>query len=145
MTSVAYTCAVVAEQHRRWWELELWPLPAANVIVQPENRGTAHGILLPLLQIAERDPSARILILPSDHFVDNEFILTHSMRRGLERLKGHRDETVLFGMEPEQCDPDLGYIIPRADDGSGIQTVGQFIEKPSALQAARHLVSRPHN
>lgn len=45
------TCSIVAAQHRRWWEAPLYHLPEENVIVQPENRGTAHGILLPLLHI----------------------------------------------------------------------------------------------
>ena len=33
-------------------------------------RGTAPGILLPLLRIAERDPGATLVVLPSDHHVD---------------------------------------------------------------------------
>src|SRR5574341_1084165 len=43
------TLVVVAERHRRWWAGELAGHPAENVLVQPENRGTAAGILLPLL------------------------------------------------------------------------------------------------
>src|SRR4030095_2964760 len=44
-------CTIVAAQHRRWFEGPLWSLPAQNVIVQPENRGTAIGLLLPILHI----------------------------------------------------------------------------------------------
>ena len=40
----ARICTIVAEQHRRWWEGPLWSLPAQNVIVQPDNRGTALEI-----------------------------------------------------------------------------------------------------
>lgn len=32
---------VAAARHERWWRPELTRLPAANVIVQPENRGAA--------------------------------------------------------------------------------------------------------
>src|SRR6267142_79373 len=45
---------IVAAQHRRWWQSALWSLPAGNTIVQPRNRGTANGILLPLLSILRR-------------------------------------------------------------------------------------------
>ncbi len=129
------TCAIVAEQHRRWWEPELWRLPPANVIVQPENRGTANGILLPLLQILERDPAARLVVLPSDHFVRQESILARSLRHALELLRSRFDRTVLLGLQPEFADPGLGYILPgRADDRDALEVL-QFIEKPMAAQA----------
>lgn len=36
-------------------------LPDSNIVVQPANRGTAIGMLLPVLQIARRDSSAKIV------------------------------------------------------------------------------------
>ena len=45
---------VVAEEHRRFWERELVDFPAENVVVQPRNRGTAAGILLPLMRVLEQ-------------------------------------------------------------------------------------------
>lgn len=131
----AHHCVVVAEQHRRWWETILWSMPPDNVVVQPENRGTANGILLPLLRIAERDPDARIVILPSDHHVEDEAILAHAMRRAVDPLQASLEETVLLGLEPEECDPDLGYILPVRGKAHGVSEVAQFIEKPSTLQA----------
>ncbi|MFI4868649.1 MAG: sugar phosphate nucleotidyltransferase [Steroidobacterales bacterium] len=130
-----HTCAIVAEQHRRWWEPALWCLPAANVIVQPENRGTANGILLPLLHILERDPAARLVVLPSDHHVRQEAVLARALRHAVEQWRWHFDETVLLGLQPEQPDPGLGYILPGRADGRGALEVLQFIEKPTAAQA----------
>src|SRR5262245_39381555 len=66
---------VVAEQHRRFWERELADFPPENIVVQPSNRGTAAGILLPLLTVLERDPGARLAVLPSDHFVVRESVM----------------------------------------------------------------------
>jgi len=56
VTSRSRVLAVVAGCHRRWWEGALRSLPPDNVIVQPENKGTAAGLLLPLLHIVTRDP-----------------------------------------------------------------------------------------
>ena len=42
---------VVTEHHRRYWQQTLSDLPPQNIIVQPSNRGTAAGILLPVLDI----------------------------------------------------------------------------------------------
>lgn len=134
------TCAVVAEHHRRWWQPALWSLPANNVLVQPQNRGTAHGILLPLLYIAARDPSARLVILPSDHHVNDESVLARSLRLAIAQLRRRFQETILLGLEPEESDPELGYILPGIADDDGAFEVRQFVEKPSELQA-RELIA----
>jgi mannose-1-phosphate guanylyltransferase len=131
---------VVAEQHRRWWQPLLEPLPPANIIVQPSNRGTGNGILLPLLHIVERDPSAHIAILPSDHHVRSEAVLLRSLHQALEQLPERPDETVLLGLEPEETDPELGYIVPGRSDNRGVLAVQQFIEKPP-ISTARELIN----
>jgi mannose-1-phosphate guanylyltransferase len=134
-------CAIVAKQHRRWWEPELGCLlPVANVIVQPANRGTAIGILLPLLHIVQRDPGAQIVLLPSDHHVREEAILASALRRAREQLQWRFDEIVLLGLEPENPDGQLGYIVPGRSDGQGAREVLQFVEKPPVAQA-RELIA----
>ena len=135
----AQTCAVVAAQHRGWWQGALSSLPAQNVIVQPQNRGTAIGILLPLLRILSRDLEARIVLLPSDHHVREETLLTSAITDALEQLEWRHRETVLLGLEPEEPDPDLGYIVPGSSDGRGAFTVTRFVEKP-APAIARELI-----
>ena len=65
VTAESRVVVVVARDHRCWWEPQLADHPDQNIVVQPHNRGTAVGILLPLLEILARDPIADILILPS--------------------------------------------------------------------------------
>jgi mannose-1-phosphate guanylyltransferase len=132
-------CVVVASQHRRWWRSMLSSTRSANVIVQPMNRGTANGILLPLLHIEARDPDARIVILPSDHYVRDEPILVTALESALGRLDNEAEEIILLGIHPERAEPDLGYIIPGLADGPGFCRVVRFVEKPSEL-LAHHLV-----
>lgn len=43
-----------------------------SVVVQPNNRGTAPGILYGLLRVARRAPYAPVIVLPSDHWVSDE-------------------------------------------------------------------------
>jgi mannose-1-phosphate guanylyltransferase len=137
----SHTCAVVAEQHRHWWEESLCYLPAENVIVQPENRGTANGILLPLLHILFREPDAQLVILPSDHHVNQESVLASSLCDAIEQLDWRFHETLLLGIQPEEpeADPDLGYILPGGSDGRGALTITRFVEKPTAA-LARELI-----
>lgn len=128
------TCVIVAEQHRQWWRGALAPLPSENVIVQPRNRGTAIGILLPLLRILERDPDARLVLLPADHLVRQEGVLARSLRAGLQQLHRRAREPLLMGIEPDEPDPELGYIVPGESDGRGALMIARFIEKPPLAQ-----------
>ncbi|MHB1872908.1 MAG: sugar phosphate nucleotidyltransferase [Steroidobacteraceae bacterium] len=139
LTTAAHTCAVVAEQHRRWWTDALATLPVDNIIVQPRNRGTAVGILLPLLRILARDPDAQLVLLPSDHLVLHESVLAESLGVALQQLLRRPHETLLMGIEPEEADPELGYIVPGEGDGHGALTVARFVEKPN-LAETRELI-----
>lgn len=108
--------------------------------MQPSNRGTANGILLPLLHILDRDPAARVVLLPTDHHVGDEFVLAHSMRQGIEQLTSRSNKIALMGLEPDDADPQLGYIVPGVTDGrADFRTIERFVEKPSAAEA-RELV-----
>lgn len=128
-------CAIVSEHHARWWQSLPMPLPKENIIVQPRNRGTAVGILLPLLQILHRDPGASLVVLPSDHYVRNEAVLANSLRTAMRDVEGRNDRIVLLGLTPEDADPELGYIVPMGEGGPTAREVGQFIEKPSVVHA----------
>lgn len=142
-------CAVVAAQHRRWWAEQLGVLPPKNIIVQPRNRGTGNGILLPLLKIIERDPNARITIFPADHYVSDEAQLGRSLRiaadpqtAGFARECAPPADILLLGITPRGPDPELGYIVPRRDPvlfptdrilaHLGVE---RFVEKPPAALA----------
>lgn len=129
------TCAVVAVHHRRWWEGLSHTIPTQNIVVQPRNRGTANGILLPLLRIVHRHPDATLLVLPSDHYVRNETVLATGLRLAAAQVARQHDGIILLGFTPEEADPELGYIVPAGDGSPGLREVQQFIEKPSAVSA----------
>lgn len=134
VASTEHICAIVSQKHRRWWAPGLSALPAANIIVQPRNCGTANGILLPLLYILTRDPEARVFILPSDHHVRDEQVLAASLQSAAQEVSMRRDEILLLGILPEELDPDLGYIVPGRSDGA-VSIVDRFVEKPDRSYA----------
>ncbi len=126
---------IVAAQHRRWWRSEVDDLRPENVFVQPENRGTANGILLPTLHIAAREPDAVIVWLPSDHHVEDEAVLGTALREGAT-LARETSGLLLLGIEPEEADGELGYVVPDVEIAAGVHTVHSFVEKPAASIAA---------
>jgi mannose-1-phosphate guanylyltransferase len=134
-------CTVVAAQHRQWWTSMLGYLRQANVIVQPHNRGTAHGILLPLLRIAEMDPEAVVVVLPADHHFRDEEIMIASLREASELASANPTSIYLLGLEPGEPDSDLGYILPATRSRAKPTAVLRFIEKPT-LSRARSLIDQ---
>jgi mannose-1-phosphate guanylyltransferase len=136
VASPPHICIVVAEEHRRWWQPALTPAEHTNVIVQPRNRGTANGILLPLLHIMRRDPNARVVLLPSDHYVADESVLAAALRGTIRKLRNSQ-EALLLGIAPDEPDPDLGYIVPGGKLARRVSSVARFVEKPQGAEAQR--------
>lgn len=130
-----HTTVVVAAEHRRWWSAELADLPSVNVVVQPCNRGTACGVLLPLMQVLARDPDATVVVLPSDHVVDDESTLLAAITAATEHVHREPDRLVLLGLEPDGPDTGLGWIAPQSAERLPVSAVSHFVEKPSQERA----------
>ncbi len=126
--------AVVAQEHAVWWREQLADLPAENVLVQASNRGTAVALLLAAATILLRDPRARLLVMPSDHFVRSPRVLLATMLRALHRTAVDRQRLLLLGIEPEGPDTEYGWIVP-GEVQQGIAAVIRFVEKPPLAEA----------
>jgi mannose-1-phosphate guanylyltransferase len=135
------TCTVVAAQHSRWWKGRLRTQAELNWIVQPENRGTANGILLGLVHVLERNPDATLVLLPSDHHCQDEPALRQSLRQAIARLSVYPREILLLGIEADAPDPQLGYIVPENSYRDGVSPIAEFVEKPT-LPRAEALIER---
>ena len=63
------TLLVFTRRHERFYQPLVSELKARHVVAQPENCGTAAGILYPLLRLAALAPSpeASVAVFPSDH------------------------------------------------------------------------------
>lgn len=129
------TCVIVAQGHQRYWKPLAAALPDANLIVQPENRGTLHGILLCVAAIVQRDPTARIVFLPADHHVANEPALRIALQGFGRAINLHADRLLLLGIAPDEPDSELGYIIPGNRLDGEAHDVTCFVEKPDAPRA----------
>jgi mannose-1-phosphate guanylyltransferase len=127
---------VVAAEHERFWRKELRRLPAWCVLAQPCNRGTAPGLLLPLLAILARDPEAVIAMFPSDHHVAVEQRLSAAVAAGLRDARSCGAGITLLGIEADGPETGYGWILPHAGSGQS-RGVAAFVEKPDAAMAQR--------
>ncbi|HSL16895.1 MAG TPA: sugar phosphate nucleotidyltransferase [Methylomirabilota bacterium] len=126
----------VTTRHRPWWRNDLAAVPPGNVVVQPRNRGTLPGLLLPLLEIAARDPLSRVVVIPSDHHIADEVAMETAIRSALADLEDEPEAVVLLGIEPEAFDLDYGWIVPEPGNGDGLRRVRRFAEKPERAEAS---------
>lgn len=131
----ARVVAAVTAAHSEYWHPDLAALPSENVVVQPANRGTGLGILLPLLTIARRDPEAVVSVLPSDHFVAREPVLRHALRDAGEQARRDRTSLWFLGATPQAAEDGLGWITPASHDRRLCEILG-FVEKPDAATLA---------
>jgi len=131
------TTCIVSPRHARFWQPALATLIAGNIVVQPAKRGTGIGMLLPALRIAKCDPDARIVILPSDHYVADERVLETALRQALNDIRDNTRGVALLGVEADEPDSELGYVVPTGRTRSIFQDVQRFVEKPSLAEAQR--------
>ena len=91
-----------------------------DLLVQPANRGTSGAIYFALSHIMWRDPGARVVIFPSDHFVEPEAAFIKSIRGAIDLSVLIPDKLVLIGATPDRMESDYGYVLP----GTTIATYG---------------------
>jgi mannose-1-phosphate guanylyltransferase len=126
---------VVAADQRRWWEPQLRDLPAENIVVQPADRGTAAGVLLPLAEVLRRCADAVVTVVPADHHVEYEATLRSALARADWAVRRGPRPIALIGVRPQDLDPDLGWIVPCAAAGAtSAQAVERFREKPTLAE-----------
>jgi mannose-1-phosphate guanylyltransferase len=108
--------------------------PALHVLEQPEDRGTAAAVLLAAHWILARDAEARLVVLPSDHFVADDTIFMEHVVEVLTILETLPNRIILLGAEPTEAETDYGWITVGAVlPGPGrtpVYRVLRFSEKP---------------
>lgn len=117
-----------------WTDLarrQLPDLPLSSIISEPIRKNTAVATLHAAVRIAQKNPNALLLILPSDHIVvdSNQFI--QSLQPALRYASTH-DELVVAGVRAHQPDIHYGYIqyYPNSN-GNPICSVKTFTENPT--------------
>lgn len=113
--------------------------PSENILVQPCNRGTANGILLPLLHIYHRDPDALVAIFPADHFIFGEKEFMRYVSHAFQFVNDYRDSIMLLGISPSKVESEYGWIekgkVVDNPWNVKIHRVSRFWEKPDRSQA----------
>ncbi len=120
---------IIAEQMR---EINVNP---QSILLEPFGKNTAPAITIAALKALEKEDNPSLLVLSSDHYIDNEEEFIKVIEEGLENIDG---KIITFGVVPSSPETGYGYIKSEAPydlnnfEGSKIL---KFIEKPKFEKA----------
>ncbi len=138
VASLERIAAVIATPADPWRESSLNEIGMRNLFVQPRHRGTAYEVLLALLMLERRiSPAATVLFLPVDHVVNDEEVMTKSLRTMAEWIAEEPDSVYMLGAVPQGPHDQLGYVVPWHDSMSMPSGVYEFIERPDVNRARK--------
>jgi len=127
---------IVAEQARQA------SMKLDRIMLEPFGRNTAPAIALVALQQRARGDDPLLLVLPSDHLIDDDQQFCNLIRQGAE--VADRGSLVTFGIVPTGPETGFGYI----DAGSSLGDtevafkVSRFVEKPDQKTAEEFIAAR---
>jgi mannose-1-phosphate guanylyltransferase/mannose-6-phosphate isomerase len=116
-------------------------LTAQALLLEPVGRNTAPAATVAALRLVEADPDAMMLVMPSDHAIEDINAFHAAVERADIAARGGR--LVTFGIHPERAETGYGYIErgkPLSGAGGAFK-VARFVEKPDAATAERYVAA----
>ncbi|MFM1813915.1 MAG: hypothetical protein RLZ98_610 [Pseudomonadota bacterium] len=112
----------------------------AEIVLEPVARSTAPAVAVASLLAVEKDPAAVIVVMPSDHVVQDPAAFVVAVKNAAEvAARGH---LALFGIKPDRPHTGYGYMCCNRDleefEGRA-RKVAQFTEKPDLATAERYI------
>ncbi|MFC3282279.1 mannose-1-phosphate guanylyltransferase/mannose-6-phosphate isomerase [Litchfieldella rifensis] len=134
---------VVAHQDHRFLvaeQLRQQDFEDATLLLEPEGRDTAPAIAVAALAASAQGDDPVLLVLPSDHLIDDRMAFQASVGRAMALAE--RGWLVTFGVTPTHAETGYGYLqrgAPVGDEGG--YRVRRFVEKPDRETAQTYLDS----
>lgn len=108
-------------------------------LLEPMGRNTAPAAIAAAVFAAETDPSALLLVTPSDHLVGSPEKLVEAIQDAAPAASAGK--IVTFGIQPTGPETGYGYIRQgaKAPTGRAVFAIDTFAEKPKLADAQRML------
>ena len=111
----------------------------AEIVHEPARRNTAPAIALACFAAQERAPESVVLVLPSDHHIENKAAFQQVLE--LANTAAVKGNLVTFGVVPTKPETGYGYIKANNSSADGWLSIDAFVEKPSVELAEQYLES----
>jgi mannose-1-phosphate guanylyltransferase len=115
-------------------------IPASNLILEPEGRGTTLAIAYGAAVIRKRFGEGLIAVMPADHYIAPASGFRNTLAKALG-LASSEKAIVVIGVPPTRPDSGYGYQEIGATIGGGYR-VKRFVEKPDATSAKKMVASK---
>ncbi len=111
---------------------ELPEIIKSNIFVEPANKETATCIGLSAIKLLKKDKDATLVVLPSDHYIEDERTFRDTISQAVEVAERKRG-LVTIGLTPVRPETGYGYIEMGERVIGEIPTfkVERFMEKPN--------------
>jgi mannose-1-phosphate guanylyltransferase/mannose-6-phosphate isomerase len=114
-----------------------------SILIEPSGKNTAPAVLAAALVLAETDPSALMLVGPSDHVIADAAAFRAMVEAA--RPAAEAGQLVTFGITPTRPETGYGYLaLEEATGPEVVQKLKGFVEKPNEERAAELLASGTH-
>lgn len=121
-------------------QLQAAGVDPGTVLIEPEGRNTAPAVLAAALHLAQTDPSALMLVAPSDHVVPDAAAFRAAVRAGETAARAGR--IVTFGIRPTRAETGYGWLELTGPAADGVPVdLARFVEKPKRDAAEAMLTS----
>ena len=114
---------------------ELLPIPAENIIGEPEGRDTAPCVALAAALVRRRDPEATMILLPADHVIRPAKLFQETLAAAA--FQARSGSLVTLGITPTYPATGYGYLALGETTAPGFHRVEAFKEKPDAATAEK--------
>lgn len=108
---------------------QLPAVPRSNILPEPILRSTAPSVAWGNHRIAQADPDAVMIIVPSDQLVINENAFRGNVDEAMTFAATH-DTFITMGVKPTRPEPGYGYIQTDGHVEGCIYKIKSFTEKP---------------
>ncbi|MBD2867958.1 mannose-1-phosphate guanylyltransferase [Paenibacillus arenilitoris] len=119
-------------------------LPHENIIIEPVGRNTAPCIGLASILIEERYPDSTMIVMPSDHIIQNDTGFIEILKTAV-KVANDNGNIVTLGIEPAYPETGYGYIestgVNEPVNDVNVYRVNKFVEKPDIEKAQAYLES----
>lgn len=130
------------ERYVRLVKEQLPELPERNIIIEPEGRNTTPCVALSALVIDRYYKDATMVVLPSDHLIQNEDKFRKIIESANDFVETNREAIVTLGIEPSRPETGYGYIKYNdeiSNNEFNVFKVDKFVEKPNEEKAKEYL------
>ena len=100
---------VSAQRYKDLVKEQLPELEDRNLLLEPYQRNTAPCIAYATYTLLQRDAEARVVVAPSDHFIQDLDLFSKTISYAFEYV-GNNDVLMTLGILPTRPDTNYGYI-----------------------------------